>query len=215
MCNFELSSFNNPFIRVAIVDDHKSVADGFERLINDTENMRVVGKAYNAAGCRKLLEAAVCDVVLLDVSLPDGNGIELCPEIKGKYPHVKILMLTSYGELFTIARALDAGVDGYALKSAMSEEVLEGINAVVSGKRFLCEEVNTAIRKTERHQLELTRSEMELLQLIAEGYTLAEQADKMYLGLNTIRNYRHKLNIKLDAHNTIQLLQKAKELGLM
>ena len=213
--NFELSPFNNPFIRVAIVDDHKAVADGFERLINASDNVRAVGKAYNVAGCLQLLEAAVCDVVLLDVGLPDGNGIELCPEIKKHYPQVKILILTSYSEFFTINRALEAGVDGYVLKSCMSDEVLEGIRTVVSGKRFLCGEVDVTIRKSERHQIELTRRELELLQLIADGYTLPEQADKMCLGMNTIRNYRQKLNVKLDAHNTVQLVENARAMNLV
>ena len=213
--NFQLSTFNFPFIRVVIIDDHKSVAEGFERLVNESENARVVGKAYSAAGCRELLEAAPCDVVLLDVGLPDVQGIELCSQIKEKYPHIKVLMLTSYGEFFTINRALHANADGYLLKSCTHEEILEGVSTVVSGRRFLCEEVKTAIKKSERSPLKFSRCEMELIHLIAEGYSIAEQADKMCLGENTIRNYRHKLNTKLDAHNTVQLLQRAKELGLV
>ena len=215
MKNFELTAFNLPFIRVAIVDDHKSVAEGFERLINDSENVRVIGKAYNVTGCRELLEAAQPDIVLLDVGLPDGNGIDLCCEIKKKYPLVKVLMLTSYNELYTITRALDAGVDGYVLKSSMSDEVLEGICAVASGKRFLSEEVNVTIKKSERNMFELTRREMELLKLIAEGLSLPQQADKMRLGINTIRTYRQQLNVKLDARNTVQLLNNAKALNLV
>ena len=215
MKNFELTSFNYPFIRVAIVEDHKVVADGFERIINASENARVVGKAFNVAGCRELLEAAYPDVVLLDVSMPDGNGVEVCPKIKEKYPHIKVLMLTSYGELAAISRALDAGADGYILKSCTHEELLEGIRTVVSGKRYLCDEVNAIIEKSERQLVELTRREMELLQLIAEGRTLAEQVEKMYLGANSIRTYRQRLNMKLNAHNTVQLLQKAKALNLV
>ncbi len=211
-CFFILHS---PLITVVIVDDHQVVVDGFERIINDSKNMRVIGKAYNVAGCRKLLEAVLPDVILLDVSMPDGDGIDLCAKIKEKYPQVKTLILTSYSELFTINRALDAGADGYVLKSSMSEEVLEGIETVVSGKRFLCDEVDVTLRRTEHHKLELTRREKELLQLIAEGYTLSEQVDRMCLGQNTIRNYRQKLNIKLNAHNTAQLIQNAKALKLV
>jgi len=202
-------------IRVVIVDDHQIVADGFERLINDSEDVRVIGKAYSVAGCQALLEVTHPDVVLLDVGLPDGDGIELFKIIKKKYQHIKVLILTTYGEYITIIRALDAGVDGYVLKSAMAEEVLEGIRTVASGKRFMCEEVKTTIQKTERYLLELTRREKELLHLISQGYTLSQQADKMRLGLNTVRNYRQKLNVKLDAHNTAQLLRHAKAWGVM
>jgi DNA-binding NarL/FixJ family response regulator len=97
-------------IRVAIVDDHKIIADGLERLINESDTAQVVGKAYSMAGCWELLKGGQPEVLLLDISMPDGNGIDLCPKIKEKYPHVKVLMLTSYGELATITRALDAGV---------------------------------------------------------------------------------------------------------
>jgi DNA-binding NarL/FixJ family response regulator len=124
-------------------------------------------------------------------------------------------MLTSYGELATITRALDAGADGYVLKNSEPEELLEGIRAVASGERFLCEEVHVALKNNENNPMELTRREMELLQLIAEGYTLPEQADKMCLGYHTVRGYRQKLNIKLNAHNTVQLLQNAKALKLV
>ena len=213
--NFELTAFHYPFIRVAIVEDHIVVAEGFERIINTSENARVVAKAYNVAGCRELLEAANTDVLLLDISMPDGNGIEICSQIKEKYPQIKVLMLTSYGELSTITRALDACADGYILKSCTQEELLEGICAVASGKRFLCHEVNVTINKSELQQIELTRRERDLLLLIMEGCTLTEQAERLHLGQNTIRNYRQKLNVKLDAHNTVQLVQNAKALNLV
>jgi len=202
-------------IRVAIVDDHKIIADGLERLINESETVRVVAKAYSVKDCLQLLYTTQPDVLMLDIGLPDGNGIDLCPKIKEKYPQVKVLMLTSYGELAAITRALDAGADGYVLKTSLPEELLDGILTVASGERFLCEEVNLTLRNNEGNSLELTRREMELLQLIAEGYTLPEQAGKMCLGVNTIRGYRQKLNVKLGAHNTVQLLQNARVLKLV
>jgi DNA-binding NarL/FixJ family response regulator len=213
--NFELSTFTNPFIRVTITDDHKVVTDGFESIINASEHARVIGKAYTAAGCLALLDAAHPDVLLLDIGLPDINGIDLCRTIKAKHPQVKVLMLTSYNELYTINRALDAGADGYILKSATTEEVHEGIAVVASGGRYLCDEIQKTFKTVKIKQIEFTRREMELLQLIAEGYTLQEQADRMYLGQNTIRSYRQQLNLKLDAHNTAQLIQTAKNLKLV
>ena len=202
-------------INVAIVDDHKIIVDGLVHLIDESEIARVIGKAYSAAGCWEMLENEQPDVLMLDIGLPDDNGIYLCTKIKEKYPQVKVLMLTSYGELATITGALNAGTDGYVLKSSMLDELLEGIRTVASGKRFLCEEVNVILQKNENNTLELTRREMELLQLIVAGYTLPEQADKMCLGYHTVRSYRQKLNIKLAAHNTVQLVQNAKVLNLV
>ena len=202
-------------LHVAIVDDHKIVADGIAGIINNSKEAMVVAKAYSMKECQQMLSAVQPDVLLLDISLPDGNGIDLCSKIKAKYPHIRILILSSYGELATIKRALDANADGYVLKNSMPEELLEGIHAVVSGQRFLCEEVDVIFKKNEFNSLELTRREMELLQLIVDGYTLPELAEKMCLGYNTIRSYRKNLNIKLDAHNTAQLVQNARELNLI
>ena len=202
-------------LHVAIVDDHKIVVDGIAGIINKSEEAMVIGKAYSMKECQQMLSAVQPDVLLLDIGLPDGDGIDLCSEIKANFPHIKILMLSSYGELATIKRALDANADGYVLKNSMPEELLEGIHTVASGQRFLCEEVDVTLQKNETNALELTRREKELLQLIVDGYTLPELADKMCLGYNTIRSYRKNLNIKLDAHNTAQLVQNAKALNLV
>ena len=202
-------------LRVAIVDDHKIVVDGIEGIINQSNEAMVISKAYSVKECRQMLSAVQPDVLMLDIGLPDGSGIELCSKIKERYPQIKILMLTSYGELPTISRALEAGADGYLLKNSMPEELLMGINMVASGERFLCEEVSIILQNKENSMLELTRREMELLQLIAAGYTLPEQADKMCLGYHTVRSYRQKLNVKLGAHNTAQLVHNAKALKLL
>ena len=215
MNNFQVSTINFQFIKVAIVEDHIVVSDGFERLVNKSKNACVVGKAYNIDGCRELLKTVHVDVLLLDVGLPDGNGIDLCKEIKEKYPEIKILILSSYGEFFTINRAFDAGANGYLLKTCTQKELIDGIKEVSVGKQFLSDEVKKIIKQSDKQHLEFSRREMELLQLIADGYPLTEVAEKMGLEKNTIRNYRQKLNVKLDAHNTLQLVQKAKELKLI
>jgi DNA-binding NarL/FixJ family response regulator len=202
-------------IRVAVVDDHKIVADGLERLINESGTTSVVGKAYSVTECRELLKTGQPDVLLLDISLPDGNGIALCPEIKRKYPQVKILMLTSYGELATITHALDAGADGYVLKNSMPEEVLEGIRIVAEGGCFLCDRVNRLLQNYEKHSLELTRRELEVLRYIKEGLTSTEIADRICRSFDTVRSYRKALYIKLNAHSTRELISKAVELGLV
>jgi DNA-binding NarL/FixJ family response regulator len=202
-------------VHVAVVDDHKIIADGLERLINESGIACVIGKAYSVAGCWELLKGEQPEVLLLDISMPDGNGIDLCPKIKKRYPQVKVLMVTSYGELATITRTMDAGADGYVLKNAEPEELLEGIRTVASGGRFLCEEVHVTLENNESNPIELTRREKQLLQLISDGYTLQEQINKMCLGYHTIRSYRQQLNVKLGAHNSIQLLHNAKALKLI
>ncbi|MDR2563175.1 MAG: response regulator transcription factor [Prevotellaceae bacterium] len=202
-------------IRVAIADDHKMVVAGLKKLINETSDTQVIGIAYSIAECRDMLKDVQPDVLLLDVSMPDGNGIDLCPKIKAKYPSVKVLMLTSYGELATVSSALDAGADGYVLKNSMPEEIMEGIRQLASGQRFLCGEVDLMLKTRDDNPMELTRRECNLLRLIAEGCSNAEIAERLNLGYETIKSYRKNLYIKLGAHSTKQLIQRAMTLRLV
>ena len=211
MKNFELSTFNFQLIRVAVVDDHKVVAEGFERLINESGVAGVTGKAYSAAGCWELLAGSETDVLLLDVSLSDGNGIDLCPQIKAQYPELKILILTSYSEQYNIRRALDNGASGFILKNATAEEIIEGIRTVASGKRFLCDEVKTLLKRHDDATVRLSRREQELLRLIVAGKTTAVIADTMCLGVETIKSYRKHLMLKLNASNAAELARIAIE----
>jgi DNA-binding NarL/FixJ family response regulator len=208
------STLNLPLIRVAVVDDHQIVIDGLEKIISESINACITGKSYNVGGCWKMLSNEQPDVLMLDVGLPDGSGMDLCPQVKAKYPTVNILMLTSYAEYAVISHVLNNGASGYILKNAMPEEIIEGIITVASGKRFLCEEVDILLKKGGKDRIELTRRERELLRLIAEGYTSMEIADKMFLGYETIRSYRKNLHLKLDAHNTAELTKIAIDLRL-
>ena len=202
-------------IKVVIVDDHRMIVEGLERLLNESETVRVCGKAYSVAECREHLKKGQPDVLLLDISLTDGSGIELCPEIKKKYPQVKILMLTSYSELATVTHALDVGADGYLLKNSMPEEMLEGIRVVYEGGCFLCEDVNSLLQKHEKHSLEFTRRELVILRYLKEGLTSHQIADKICRSFDTVRSYRKALHLKLGAHSTRELISKAEELGLV
>jgi DNA-binding NarL/FixJ family response regulator len=213
--NFQLSTFNFQLIKVAIVDDHKVVAEGFERLINESGIAGVTGMAYSVAGCRELLAKTEADVLLLDVSMPDGNGVDLCGQIKAQYPNLKILMLTSHSELYIIKSALDNGASGFILKNATVEDIFEGIRTVASGKKFLCEEVKTMLKEREPAKVRLSRREQELLRLIADGKTTAEIADSMCLGVETIKSYRKNLMLKMNVSNMAELLKMAIEQKLV
>jgi DNA-binding NarL/FixJ family response regulator len=156
------------------------------------------------------------DVLLLDIGLPDDNGIDLCEKIKQQYPEIKILMLTTYSEQTIVLRALDNGASGYVLKNAMSEEIIEGIKTVAAGKQFLCDEVDILLKKDkEIRPVKLSRREQEMLRLIIAGYSTPEIAARMFLAYDTIKSYRKKLMLKLDVHNTSQLLKIAAEQKLV
>jgi DNA-binding NarL/FixJ family response regulator len=198
-------------IRVNIVDDHKILVEGLRKLIEESGAITVTQIAYNADECRKQLRYELPDVLLLDVNLPDTDGVTLCEELKKLYPNLRILALTSYGEYTVVRRMMESGASGYILKNAMSEEVIAGIETVANGNEFLCHEVDMMMKKKDNNEIWLSQRERDLLKLVVEGYTNPEIADKIFLSPETIKGYRKNLLLKLDAKNTASLVKKAIE----
>jgi DNA-binding NarL/FixJ family response regulator len=215
MGNFQLSTYNFQPVKVAIVDDHTVVAEGFERLINASGIAGVIGKAYSASGCMTLLAQSEPDVLLLDFSLPDGNSIDFLPQIKALYPDLKILILTSHSELSIIRRVLNCGASGYIMKNATAEVIIEGIRTVASGERYLCKETERLLKHADNTTVLLSRREQELLRLIVAGKSNTEIADNMILGLETIKSYRKRLMLKFNASNMAELVRIALEQQLV
>jgi len=215
LVNSQLSTLHSPLISVAIVDDHKIITDALSEIINKTDGIKVIGKAFSIAECREMLKVSPPDVLLLDVSLPDGNGIDLCSEIRKNYPDVKILMLTSYAESNVIARALDEGAHGYVLKSDTVEKVIEGIRVVNTGKRFLCDKTDILFKNQIFKPVPLSPKEQEVLKLIVDGFTIKEISEKLFLGFETVRSYHKYIHLKLNVHTTAQLVRMAIEQKLV
>ncbi len=198
-------------ITVNIVDDHKLLVEGLSKLINDSDIAIVTAVAQDALSARKMLANKLPDVLMLDINLPDINGVDFCGEIKKNYPQLKVLALTSYGDYSVVRSMLENGASGYILKNAMSEEMIAGIEAVYSGETFLCHEVDVMMKKKENTGIWLTQREKELLKLIVEGYTNPEIADKIFLSPETIKGYRKNLLFKLGVKNTALLVKLAIE----
>lgn len=202
-------------ITVHITDDHKMLVEGLSNSINESGVATVTGVSHTLAESRKVLAFQTPDVLLLDLNLPDGNGIDFCSEINLRYPAVKILVLTTHDEYSVAKRVLNNGASGYILKNSLSEEVIAGIEAVMNGETFLCEEIDVLMKKESEHAVWLTTRERELLRLIVDGYTNQEIADKLYLGVETIKTYRKNLILKLGARNSMVLVRMAIEKKLI
>jgi DNA-binding NarL/FixJ family response regulator len=151
------------------------------------------------------------DVLLLDLNLPDGNGIDFCSEVRKKHPEIKILILTTHNEYSVAKQVMANGALGYILKNALSEEVITGIETVMDGELFLCDEIDILMKKKQEQQIWLTAREKELLRYIVDGYTNQEMADKMFLSIETIKTYRKNLILKLGAKNSMMLVKMAME----
>ena len=207
--NSQFSILNSQLIKVAIIDDHKMFVEGLTRIINESGVAQIVGTAHSIADSAYLFLERQVEVLLLDINLPDGDGVDYCKQIKAQYPDLKILALTSFGEYAVINRMLENGASGYVLKNAMSEEIIKGIEVVAAGEKFLCDEVNLLLKKQAGNAIILTGKERELLRLISEGFINTEIAEKMFLGVETINSYRKNLLFKLNARNTAVLVKMA------
>lgn len=198
-------------ITVHITDDHRMLVEGLCASIRESGMAEVTGVSHNLADCRKALAVREPDVLLLDLNLPDGSGIDFCPEVRKKHPDVKVLVLTTHDEYSTARRVMDSGASGYILKNALSEEVIAGIETVAAGGTFLCEEIDVLMKKQSTQPVWLTTREQELLRLIVDGYTNHEIAEKVFLSVETIKTYRKNLILKLGAKNSMVLVKMAIE----
>jgi len=197
--------------RILIVDDHPLIADGLKNLLKEYRLCDNTSWAQSGKDCLLKLKSDSFDLILLDISLPDVNGIDLCKTIKTEFPACRILALTSFGEFNWVHSMMANGASGYLLKNAMAEEIVRGVETVMHGEIFLCHEVDILMKKETDKHIFLTRRETEMLKLIAEGYTNTEIADKLFLGALTVKSYRKNLLFKLNAKNTAALVKMAVE----
>jgi DNA-binding NarL/FixJ family response regulator len=192
------------------------VVESLSKLINETAIARVTGVYYDLSTCRKGLAKGLPDILLLDIGLPDGDGIDFCADIKKQYPDLKVIMLTSYKEFSIAKRALRSGALGYILKNAESEEMFLGIEMVSNGELFLCDEIDILLReKANDDVIWLSDRESEILKYVADGYTTKEIADLIFRDAETVKFFRKNLLIKLNARNVAELIKKAYEMKLI
>lgn len=202
-------------INILIVDDHRILVEGLKKLFDNSEIIQVAGTAYTGMECRSILSKKIPDVILLDISLPDVSGIDLCKEIKMQYPEIRIVVLSSFNEYAIVRQMFENGASGYVVKNAMPEEIIMSVEKVMENETFLCEEIDLLMRKRTHNPVWLTPREKELLRHIVEGYTNPEIAEKMFLGVETINSYRKNLLIKMGARNTALLVRMALEQKLI
>lgn len=203
-------------IKIFITDDHYMVVEGIRSLLQNQENIEWTGHAANAASCLAFLQDNKVDVLLLDINLPDKSGIDLCREIKEKYPAIHIIGITSFNQLSFINKMINNGASGYLLKNATREELVEAIESVMRGKRFLSNEVAATIEKAGDSKVPvITRREKEVLGLIADGLTNHEIAEKLFISTTTVDTHRKSLLAKFQVKNTAVLIRLAMEFQLI
>ena len=207
---------NSQLINVSIADDHKMVVKILSKVINESNIAQIKEVYFDLKSCKSGLAKSLPDVLLLDIGMPDGNGVEFCAEMTKSYPELKIIMLTSYKEFNVAKRALHNGALGYVLKNAEPEEIFAGIEAVSRGERFLCEEIDILLKNRIKEQVVwYSPREKEIMQHIADGYTTKEIADKIFIDEETVKTYRKNILIKIGAKNAFEMVKKACEQNLV
>ena len=197
-------------IKVFIVDDHYMVIEGIRSLLQNEKGVDWVGHATNASSCLAFLQQQQPDVILMDINLPDKSGIDLCKEVKERYPSVFIIGLSTFNQQSFIQKMIDNGASGYVLKNATQAELMEAIEIVASGKTFLSNEAALSLRSKDNNDAPvITRREKEVLELIAEGMTNNEVAQKLFISPSTVDTHRKNLLVKFDAKNTASLIRLA------
>ena len=198
-----------------IVDDHYMVIEGIRSLLQNEKNIEWMGHAMTASSCLAFLNKQLPDVILMDINLPDTSGIDLCKEVKTKYPSVFIIGLSTFNQQSFIQKMMDNGASGYVLKNATQDEITSAIETVMKGKTYLSEEASNTLRKDNGATIVLTRREKEVLELIADGMTNAEIAQKLFISVTTVDTHRKNLLAKFETKNTAALIKIAISRGYL
>jgi two-component system response regulator NreC len=215
----------NPRLRLLLADDHVVVRSGLRMLLQAREDIEIVGEAENGREAVEKVRTLQPDVVLMDVQMPDMNGIEATRRIKEVAPQTAVLALTMHEDDHYFFEMLHAGASGYVPKRAAPDELIEAIQTVSQGNVFLYPSLATRLVQDYLHraqagdqplvQDDLTPRELEVLTLIAEGLTNAEIADRLVISVKTVDRHRENLMRKLNLHHRIDLVKYALKMGLI
>jgi len=209
-----------PSINIVLTEDHQIVRDGVKALIA-SENIKIVGEASTGAELWKLLEKEQPDIILMDISLPDISGIELTRLVSERYPFIKVLILTMYTDESFINQAIKSGAKGYLHKNTTREEMLVAIDTVYAGNDFYSDNISKIILKSyiekaksnseemhDPHEI-LSKREIEILKMFAEGFINKEIADRLFISIRTVESHKNHIMQKLNLKTQVELVKYA------
>ncbi|MGA8112897.1 MAG: response regulator transcription factor [Actinocatenispora sp.] len=197
-------------IRVFILDDHELVRRGLTELLTTASDIEVAGEAGTARQALDRIPAVLPDVAILDIRLPDGDGVAVCRELRSQLPALRCLMLTSYQDDDAVVRSVLAGASGYVVKDVLGNDLVEAVRTVAGGGTLLDPRSTSAVLERLRHapealsQPRLTEQERRILQLIGDGLTNRQIGERLHLAEKTVKNYVSSLFAKLGLHRRTQ-----------
>ena len=198
-------------INILIVDDHPMVIEGMKALLSNFDYIKIAGTATNAFEAMDKLKNFPVDIVIADINLPEVSGIDLTARIKKEYPGTKVLAMSTFKERSYISQMIKNGASGYLVKSASKEEIEAAILSANEGKLYLSLDINSIDLNSEvaSEIPVVSRREKEVLQLIVDGFTNPQIADKLFISLHTVDSHRKNLLAKFNVNNTASLIRVA------
>lgn len=210
-------------IRVLVADDHKIIRDGLKNLIDREPDMEVVGEAENGRDAVKLAQKLKPTIIIMDITMPDLNGIDATRQIISEIKDVQIIALSMHSDKHFVEQMLQAGVSGYLLKDCAFEELNRAVHTVASGRVYLCSEVAGDIVQGYVDQMKrsdppkaatLSLREREVLQLIAEGHTTRTVSERLNISMKTVESHRKNIMDKLETTSIAELTKIALREGI-
>lgn len=205
-------------IKILLADDHKIVRDGIKLMLEPQAGIDVVTEAEDGAEVLKKLEEHVVDLVVMDINMPEKDGVTATREVKEKYPDMKVLALTMSNDDLHIRQMIQAGASGYVMKSAGRNELKDAIQAIMDGRHYFSDEATQSImmdlvkgkgKSSSPDPIHITDRELEILELIVREFTNQEIAEKLYISSRTVDAHRRNLLQKTGARNTAGLVKYA------
>jgi DNA-binding NarL/FixJ family response regulator len=208
-------------IKIFLVDDHQLVRDGIKALLISAEDLTILGEASSGRECFEKIAIEPPDILILDISLPDTNGIEITKRITAEYPHTQVLILSMYTSEDFIFNSVKAGARGYLPKNTSREELLSAIHAIYDGEEFFSDSISRIMLKsyvrkakeddvaTQGGPIPLTTREIEILKLFAEGFINKEISDQLDISIRTVETHKNHIMKKLELKSTVELIKYA------
>lgn len=210
-------------IQILIADDHQVVASGIKTLLDSNDQLHVAGIVSNGHEVLEFLKKRQVDIALLDISMPVMDGLEATKRVHETHPNVKVLILSTHDDGSLINAVMQSGASGYILKTASPEELTEAILRVAAGEKVLSPHLTASLIDHMQRlagdvpgmQVKVTRREKEIIRLIAKEYTTEQIAAELFISVNTVTTHKRNLFSKFDVKNSVGLVKKAMEMGIV
>ena len=208
-------------IKVILVDDHVVVRDGIKSLLLSDNEIEVISEASNYNSLKDILSITKPDIIIMDISLPDKNGIDITREIITDYKEIEVLILSMYTEEDFIVNAVKAGAKGYLPKNTTKEELLDAVKTICSGGEYFSSKISGILMKSLMknsnvpEEKNLSKREKEILSLFAEGLSNAEIAEKLFISIRTVESHKNHIMQKLELKSGVEMVKYAIKNGMV